>query len=357
MKSRNANLATTLSRIALGVLFIFSGITKAINPFGLSIQFGDYFEALSLDFLEGLAPVAAITLPALETLLGLMLLGGIYRRVSYVASFWLMSFFTLLTLWIAIYNPVSDCGCFGDLWKISNWATFSKNIVFMIPALILFRARKQYKGKIRVQNMQLAAYTCLSFVLPLYSSFNLPLIDATPFKLGVNIPHELEQAMVSTPTGKTILIYKNLETGESHEFEVSDTTWYDTNKWEFVDSRTQELEQITQEVSGISSLPLINAQGEDLHQEVLSSAKVLLVVSNTPQAIDFKQLEMLRNQGVRVVLVSSSPLESLPQGFESYNSDFTLIRTMIQHPAGGALLLENGIIAGKWTMDELPETL
>ncbi len=228
----------------------------------------------------------------------------------------------------------------------------------MVPALILFRVQKQQGHKARLQSTQLVIYICMALAVPVYSSFNLPLIDATPFKIGVNIPHELDRAMVGAPTGKTILIYKNLESGETHEFDMSDTTWYDTKKWEFVDSRTQELEQNTStNTPSISSLPLINSSGEDLHQEVLTSAKVLLVVSNTPQAIDSKQLEILRNQGSRVVVVSSSPLESLPQGFESYNSDFTLIRTMIQYPAGGALLLEDGVIMDKWTMDELPETL
>ena len=138
-----------ISRIILGVVFIFSGFVKVVDPLGSAYKFADYFNAFRLGFLEFAALPLGIFLAAFELLLGIVLILGYRRRIVFLVSMWFMSFFTLLTFILAIFNPVSDCGCFGDALILTNWQTFFKNVVLMVFVLILYFHRKKELGSYR----------------------------------------------------------------------------------------------------------------------------------------------------------------------------------------------------------------
>ena len=44
-----------VSRIIIGLVFIFSGTVKAIDPLGSAYKFHDYFQAFNIGFLNSLA--------------------------------------------------------------------------------------------------------------------------------------------------------------------------------------------------------------------------------------------------------------------------------------------------------------
>lgn len=333
----------------MAVLFIFSGLAKSINPFGLSIQLGDYLTVMGMPFLKPLAPLGGILLPTLELLLGIMLLLGLSRKISAWGTLLSMSFFTLLTLWIAIYNPVTDCGCFGDLVKLTNWETFSKNIVLMPFAIALFMSRGKWQSTNRLLYIIAVPASC---ALALYSWFNLPIVDATPYKVGVNIA----QAM-STPAdapqaeSHTILIYKNLSDGTLHEFEIDDTTWQDDSKWEYVDTKTTIIAEGY--TPSIKSLPMLDASGQDFSQGVLNqTGRVTIVVTNDFESLDKSAVNSLSG---RVIVLISSPIPAVSPftNAELYNSDYSVISTIIQNKNGGAITLENGVIIQKAVMNDL----
>jgi uncharacterized membrane protein YphA (DoxX/SURF4 family) len=127
-----------ISRIFIGLVFLFSGFVKAIDPFGSAIKFSEYFEAFHIDFLAFAALPLAILLSATELMIGLNLLAGLRMRFTAWLLLVFMSYFTLLTLVLAFTNPVSDCGCFGDALKLTNWQTFGKNIILFLPTLAVF---------------------------------------------------------------------------------------------------------------------------------------------------------------------------------------------------------------------------
>ena len=132
-----------ISRFFLGVLFLFSGFVKALDPLGSAYKFADYFQAFGLDFLSSLSLVLGIFLAAFELVLGIVLIIGYQKRITYWILLVFMSFFTVLTFILALTNPVTDCGCFGDAIVMTNWQTFFKNLVFMIFVLVLFRSRSK----------------------------------------------------------------------------------------------------------------------------------------------------------------------------------------------------------------------
>ncbi|HBG57959.1 MAG TPA: hypothetical protein DDX07_08090, partial [Porphyromonadaceae bacterium] len=87
---------------------------KAVDPLGFTYKIQDYLIELSLTGLFSLALPVAVLMVVSEFALGVFLLLGIYRKMTTRLVLLFMIFFTPLTLWVAIANPVKDCGCFGD---------------------------------------------------------------------------------------------------------------------------------------------------------------------------------------------------------------------------------------------------
>lgn len=332
-----------VSRPLLAALFIFSGVAKSLNTFGLSIQLREYFVAMELDFVAFAAPVVAIALPSLEILLGIMIALNLGRRYARSFALGSMIFFTLLTIWITVENPVIDCGCFGDVVKISHMDTLIKNLILLPFALIYFLDKNRGKRCSR-----LAWYMALpvSFALSLWSWFSLPLIEATPFRVGVHILAAMESG-----TGgevETVLVYKNRQSGDLKEFSIDDTEWQNDTVWEFLDSRTIVVKEGKE--PEIKSLPMIDSHGRDVSKEVLSSQeRILLIVAN-----ELEKLPAIPSGYARVVVLTNGTIpEADTGGFELYQSDKSVINTIIQSYRGGALVLENGVIRNKMLLGNL----
>ena len=128
-------------RILLGATFIFSGFVKAVDPLGTTYKLIDYFTAFGTGWANNLSFALSIIQALVEFGIGIALLINYRVEIFSWFSLLFMVFFLPLTLWIAIKNPVSDCGCFGDALILSNWDTFYKNIVLSIFATVVFLYR------------------------------------------------------------------------------------------------------------------------------------------------------------------------------------------------------------------------
>jgi uncharacterized membrane protein YphA (DoxX/SURF4 family) len=126
-----------VSRLLLGITFVFSGFVKAVDPLGSTYKIQDYLQAFGLGFFDQYALFFSFVLFCLEFVLGMALLLGAAQRFFAWLALVFMSLMTLLTLVIALGNPVSDCGCFGDALQLSNWQTFGKNIILLLLSLVL----------------------------------------------------------------------------------------------------------------------------------------------------------------------------------------------------------------------------
>src|SRR5690554_6923400 len=126
------------ARIIVGLTFMFSGFVKGIDPWGSAYKFSDYFTAMQIDWLQWAALPLGILLSFAEFAIGASLLFNVFLRLFAGLALVFMLFFTGLTLWVAVENPVTDCGCFGDALVISNWATFYKNVILLGLTLIIF---------------------------------------------------------------------------------------------------------------------------------------------------------------------------------------------------------------------------
>src|SRR5574344_744412 len=109
-------LLTNLCRFILGIVFVFSGYVKAIDPLGTQYKIKDYLEAIGL---LGAVPdwatlSTSILLSTIEFAMGIFILFAIRRRLTSIFILVFMIVMTLISLWLATFNPIKDCGCFGD---------------------------------------------------------------------------------------------------------------------------------------------------------------------------------------------------------------------------------------------------
>ena len=186
-------ITVVVARVLLGCVFVFSGYVKAVDPFGFTYKIEDYLAAMGLDFLAPMAFLAAVLLAAYEFMVGICLLLGANIKGTTILAALMMAFMTPLTLWIAIADPVTDCGCFGDALVIGNWTTFWKNVVIdaLLVIVWLWREHSPKLFSPRTEWIIAIAAGFYSIAVSVYCYFNLPIIDFRPYKNGTKI----EEAM------------------------------------------------------------------------------------------------------------------------------------------------------------------
>jgi len=356
----------TIARIIIGIVFLFSGFVKAVDPQGGAIKITEYLEIAGIHA-STLSIYIAIALSSIEFIIGFMLFFGLKTKKAALPAFLFMSFFTVLTLYSAIYNPISDCGCFGDAVKLTNWETFFKNLVLLPISYIIYRKRKDYNPSISEIKQGLGAFVGLIFIIGIsvFSLVYLPLLDFRPFKVGQNIqegmstPEDAPQAEYET----TFIMEKD---GERKEFDMDNYPYNDTT-WVFIDQKSKLIKEGYQ--PPIQNFVLENIDGLDVTQDILTSDQpVFLVIAPKVEKASTKNLDRL--QEIRVMclrnnysffVLTSSLVDNYFQfdsnhslGFDYLSVDETLLKTICRGNPG-MIILEKGTIIAKYNHTNLPD--
>lgn len=358
-----------ISRLFLGVLFVFSGFVKALDPLGSSYKFSDYFQAFGIEWLDSLSLPLGIFLAAFELVLGLVLILGYQKRRTYWVLLIFMSFFTVLTFILALTNPVTDCGCFGDAIVMTNWQTFFKNVVFMVFVLILFRSAKRAQNVLAtgIEVFLILVFFASSTVLSLGALRHLPVLDFRPYDIGTYIPGEMV-----IPEGEpvdeyeTLLFYKNLETGETEEFTIENYP-RDTSLYAFVTSESKLVSKGYE--PPIHDFGMMDPAGYDITDELLSfEGYTLLMISHNLEkakgevlsagnewaglekfSSDFRFVPVTASAGSVVEdAVSNAGIE-----YAFYAGDETMLKTVVRSNPG-FVMIKDGTIVGKWSWRDFP---
>ncbi len=208
MRKRKVNLwrwvVVNVCRLLLAATFIFSGTVKLIDPQGVQYKLEDYAVAFGMyDYVQGLAAlVLALVLAMLEFMLGIYVFFGIRRRKSMLVILAFLLVMTPLTLYLALKNPVVDCGCFGDAIKFTNWQTFWKNIVLLAMTIVaLFNLRRMTRF-ISERNQWLISFYSFLFGLVFagYNLYRLPVVDFRPYHIGANLLQGIMDERYGTDT-------------------------------------------------------------------------------------------------------------------------------------------------------------
>ena len=212
-------------RLLVALTFIFSGYVKAIDPLGTQYKIQDYLSALGVtaNSYDYLILVVAVILGALEFCLGIYLLFAIYRRAVSRVLLLFMSLMTLVSLWLVIFNPITDCGCFGDAVALTNTQTLIKNIILLLFTLfIVYRPEAMFRFVGNNNQWIVANYTIVFILFTSSSSlYLLPQFDFRPYHVGADIKKGMEiPANAEQPKFETTFILE--KDGVRKEFSLND---------------------------------------------------------------------------------------------------------------------------------------
>jgi len=354
-----------ISRIFVGLVFTFSGFVKAIDPLGSTYKFTDYFsDAFHLPMLEPVSFPFAIIMSALELGIGIMLIFNLKHKIAAWGALLLMAFFTPLTLYLSIYNPVHDCGCFGDALVLSNWETFWKNIVISAFVLILFFMRNKLTSKLKsnIQLIAIAVVFVLSISLEFFNYANLPIIDFRPYKIGTYIPYQM-----IIPEGavedeyKTTLVYENSKTSEVKEFTEEEYPW-DDSTWVWKDSKSVLIKEGYK--PPIHDFTIVSTvSNEDITNGILEDeTPIYLIVSYNLNKTNLKGLQKIYDKiekqsgdykiycltaSLQTEIDSISQIIAPPKDMIFCNTDEITLKTIVRSNPG-LVLLEKGTVIDKW---------
>ena len=356
-----------ICRFVVALTFIFSGFVKAIDPMGTQYKIQDYFAALELEDLmpDMLALIMSVGLSAIEFCLGIFLLFAINRRVVTRCIVVFMGIMTVITLWLWIANPVSDCGCFGDAVKLSNGQTLLKNIVLLLCSLVVASRPLLMMRFISRSNQWIVKNYSLLFIIlcSVWCLYDLPLFDFRPYHIGADIRQGMQiPEGEEQPQFKTTFMMK--KDGVVKEFTLDN---YPDSTWTFVDSRTVQISEGY--IPPIHDFSIVTVdEGADITEDIVNNSSYcfLLISPHLEKASDanFGEIDQLYQYAEQhdypFYCLTASNQSGINQWIDITGAEYPFCQTdeitlkTIIRSNPGLLLMKDGKIIRKWNCRHLP---
>lgn len=362
-------------RIIVGLVFIFSGFVKSVDPYGSAYKITEYMGVFGFNGLIESMPwlpiFVSIILCSLEFIVGVLLVSGFFKKsVNWIVCL-MMLFFTVLTFIDALTNKVSDCGCFGDAVKLTNWETFFKNIIIdilLFVAILFDKLNPVSKKNLFYGRLFGSIVIVLVLCFTIYNAIYEPLIDFRPWKEGNRIvaKKEDQKSPVSYAT------YKNNLTGKEREFgmdELMKEYQIDTafaSHWTFVNSRVINTNTVA--ADGFSMIGVFD--NKDKTFDILSYEGITFIFaivdlnSSSKKAIEkvVKFEKEASSFGCQTALVTATQIKKWAEFTEKnnwkdvlmYSTDDKAIKTMVRSNPG-VVMMRNGVVVKKWSWRCLPD--
>lgn len=363
-------IITWAMRLCVGATFTVSGFAKGIDPWGTFYKLQEYLIAMHLPLMDWGNTVLTLSffLFGIEFIIGLSILTGCFRKASPIIAAIFMIVMLPLTLWIAIADPVADCGCFGDFLSISNWATFFKNVALSFAIVWLIKFNREAVCLISPYFQWLAAVGMSLYILVvgLIGYRQQPMIDFRPYKIG-------SQLLVAeeTPEYEPVFNFVYEKDGVEKSFGEDDVLPSSDEGWTFV--RREEKEFVkNEEESNLSSevhsdFRIWNEDStEDVTESLAEDGRCLMLL--TPDIKDLSMAtswkinrlyDMANQDGVDFFAVASGSPEDIREWqdlssgqYPIYTAEDTSIKELVRgNPA--LVYLEDGRIVRKIALSAL----
>ena len=356
-------LIDQFSRFFVGGLFIFSGLIKLNDPIGTEIKLEEYFEVFGQDFgsfflvFKPYALELGMILIVLEVVLGIAVLINYRMEITTKVLLALILFFTFLTFYSAYFNKVTDCGCFGDAIKLTPWESFIKDVILVVFILHLFWYRKTYSPILSPLQGHIAITftTVISLVLGVYAVLHLPFIDFRAYRIGNNIPQQMQ------PPEQPIFEYtfreKDGDLIKSEKY-LTDTLMY---KYVGVEQTNEENTK-----AKITDYAVSSVEGEDVTASTFEGTKLLFIVYDVSKA-STKNIEAIRSLvnsldgKIEMMALTASGGEQFEAfrhenqlAIPYYFTDATVLKTIVRSNPGITLWV-NGTVKGMWHHNDTPD--
>lgn len=368
-RGRYLTAITWAIRILIGALFIFSGFTKGVDPWGTIYKFNEYFSVWGYEVWDSLTLVGVFILCLAEFLTGFCLMFGCFRRTAPYIAILIMAFMLPLTLWLAVKNPVTDCGCFGDALKLSNWETFYKNVVLTMGTVWLIIHNRKTICLINPYLQWIAILAAGLYLLAVewMGYYYQPLIDFRPYAIGTELVEPEEDADDELDEDDYLrFVYE--KDGERKVFTIDDVLPDENEGWTFVEryydfSEEEGEPKVPQpdfKTGHRKNLRLFTEDGrEDVTEEVIGNGRqLILMIPKLSEVTAAKTWKInsfydwcLPNDIDMLATVGGNPYEialwkdiSLAE-YPIYTSDDTAIEEVVRGNPG-IVYIEEGII--KW---------
>lgn len=343
---------------------MFSGFVKGVDPIGTQYRIADYFIAYHMNWAVPTSLYLSMFLNMFEFSLGVLVLFNVRPRVVSWLVMLMMVFFTFTTFYDALYNPVPDCGCFGDAIKLTNWQTFWKNIIIMVPVIILFYYKKIIRPTFTNKGEAIVTFTVIILFIgfEIYNYRHLPVVDFSKWKVGTRLAAENPQPL------KFFVTYKNKETAEEKEFlspnyPYNDSVWM--TRWVFKSQRVVDPNPPSVAIS-IEDRNRNNVTDNIIRNPNYQFIVVAYDLTLANEEV-FQKLNQLSRQcfadGYSLVVITSTLYDqidrfkkdqSLDENMEFYYADDTSLQGIIRANPG-LLLIKNAKVLAKWHWRDLPE--
>jgi uncharacterized membrane protein YphA (DoxX/SURF4 family) len=333
-----------------GIVFFFSGLMKLMDPVGAGLVVKEYFDFMHLGFMAPAAKIFGVTLALAETLIGTALVSGVWRKPVGMTALIMQSIFTLITLFLLIFNPEMDCGCFGEAIHLTHLETFIKNLILLALILIYFFPNKHLgkpDGK-KYVSFGIVSVSCVAFMI--YSLMYIPPVDFTAYESGTELLAAVSDG--GDDIYESVFTYE--KDGKTQDFtldELPDSTWT------FVSTDTRLKEDLAESTAELS---IFDSRTQTYADSLAAKGKVM-VFSLYDTDIDQEQWDEIgrlagdaESNGIRPLILATET-ETAPETLKAfaYTSDYkTLIS--LNRSNGGITYFNDGTLIKKWAKRTAP---
>ena len=357
----------------VGIVFFISGVLKLLDPVGTSMIVDEYYKFMHLDFLSFSAKPAAVALSMAEALIGAALITGVWRRISAIAALSAMGVFMLISIALLIFDPVMDCGCFGEAVHLTHLQTFIKNLALSALCCISFFP---FAALGRPKKRKYVAFSMVSAGLVLFAVYSLlyiPVVDFTDYSASARLEASERFSggtLAADDEYEAVFVYE--KNGRTREFTLDNLP---DSTWTFVSTETVKKEVNLRRDESVIPLPVIDDLGE-YHDRLAAGHKVMVVSVYSPDRLSQRKwraishyLASAAENGFRpLLLMAASPEkgQKILAGLEAdedadmdllrqsaYYSDYKTLITL-NRSNGGATYFSEGFLVRKWSFRGLP---